>query len=711
MHALTNAVPDNPEKNTDQVFYKDSVRPVTYYESFAVDGVEYPDVFMLRPGELAEISFPNPDSVASYAIVECGVDTAVYSGVSVNGTAVTGTAGPDYPAGREDYATGYASPAERARVTYVNKVNPDALRTMTFSKKLYREDGVTELTAEDDPTPFSFRLYLGTEFEENPGAAAMHTYYIRDPKGCYCIWDTEQQAFISTEKTQYDELTGEQRAAAQFTTSLYGSVSRIPAGYTAEVRNVLAGTRFRLTERPSEMPDGYSFQKYAYNDPAWRGNTEDAATGIEDTVSTDLDPHVDVCNLKGWGLRVRKQWSDEAYMSGRDAAYFAVFTRNDDGTLTLVDAVNTVRQLLFGETSLYWYFLPLPVKVDFDRYEIREVKVDSPVVDAEGYVTSWASLEPVEDGGELQVYGTQKGETTGSAFTYTVQYERGTLQADTNIRVDTVTNNRPGIVLKKQDWNGNALPGAAFTLRDEDGNEIGSFTSDAEGLIPKVSEALPARTYYLVESEVPEGYRQPDEHVRFTISETGQVTLTENPLASLSEEAEEPDGGLVYTITVRNQPEAAALRVIKTDQGGLPLEEAVFTLTGPEEEKELVSRIPDGGKDAVIFADDNMQEGTYTLTETKAPEGYILPEDPVIIRVKKTDKGMTVTASVNGTELEYPQLEQDRDTGDWTLRIVNQGGYELPATGGPGTGMFRLAGFLLLLLAGALQLRRRADRY
>lgn len=326
-------------------------------------------------------------------------------------------------------------------------------------------------------------------------------------------------------------------------------------------------------------------------------------------------------------------------------------------------------------------------------------------------MTSWASLEPVEDGGELQVYGTQKGETTGSAFTYTVQYERGTLQADTNIRVDTVTNNRPGIVLKKQDWNGNALPGAAFTLRDEDGNEIGSFTSDAEGLIPKVSEALPARTYYLVESEVPEGYRQPDEHVRFTISETGQVTLTENPLASLSEEAEEPDGGLVYTITVRNQPEAAALRVIKTDQGGLPLEEAVFTLTGPEEEKELVSRIPDGGKDAVIFADDNMQEGTYTLTETKAPEGYILPEDPVIIRVKKTDKGMTVTASVNGTELEYPQLEQDRDTGDWTLRIVNQGGYELPATGGPGTGMFRLAGFLLLLLAGALQLRRRADRY
>lgn len=416
-----------------------------------------------------------------------------------------------------------------------------------------------------------------------------------------------------------------------------------------------------------------------------------------------------------------------------------------------------------------------------------------------------------------------------------MQYERGTLQADTNIRVDTVTNNRPGIVLKKQDWNGNALPGAAFTLRDEDGNEIGSFTSDAEGLIttaflrddadytltetrapqgyhgleapvsirlhdgivsvegveeiyytleqeegstptltlknrpfrlravkmglqadgtavplagvpfalhrevridtvtsmeltpladfeklvseeetgliPKVSEALPARTYYLVESEVPEGYRQPDEHVRFTISETGQVTLTENPLASLSEEVEEPDGGLVYTITVRNQPEAAALRVIKTDQGGLPLEEAVFTLTGPEEEKELVSRIPDGGKDAVILADDNMQEGTYTLTETKAPEGYILPEDPVIIRVKKTDKGMTVTASVNGTELEYPQLEQDRDTGDWTLRIVNQGGYELPATGGPGTGMFRLAGFLLLLLAGALQLRRRADRY
>jgi hypothetical protein len=33
-----------------------------------------------------------------------------------------------------------------------------------------------------------------------------------------------------------------------------------------EVREILAGTKYMVQERPSEIPDGYSFQKYVYYD-------------------------------------------------------------------------------------------------------------------------------------------------------------------------------------------------------------------------------------------------------------------------------------------------------------------------------------------------------------------------------------------------------------------------------------------------------------
>ena len=950
-YLLTNALPDSPEQTDDFVVHKGTDTAVSYHEVFMIAGIPYRDVFLLKPGETAEISFP--EDMTTYRIVECGVNTEVYESVAVNGTAIPGTRGAGYPSDRADFGIEEATADERARVVYRNNVNPEALRTLTIQKLLYDEHGVNEIGADTDNTAFSFRLYMGTEFEAEPDVAHMHTYHVKDPQGYYCKWDTSAQKFtkIGNGISDYSALTEEQKEAASFTTSINGAISRIPAGYTVVIRDVLAGTRFKVVERPGEIPDGYSFQKYLYYENESGGAQPQtltaAKTGVSDTITAGEDPAVKVCNLKGWGLRVNKVWSDAEYMTDRKPTYFAVFTRSvsesetgaaetggetgsgsESGTengngnvsesgsgpavenLTLVtvpiegsaERRTTLRQLPYGESSLYWYFLPLPVDVPFDRYEIREVKLTNPAVDADGYVTAYESMDVIPHEGELVIRGTQKSESAEADFTYTVLYDKGQVSQGSNVRVDTVTNNRPGIVLKKTDWSGNALAGAVFTLKDEAGDAIGTFTSDENGLIttaflsdnqnytltetnaPKgyhgledpvtmclnngavtvssveetyyileqgdgktpeltiknkpfelkvikqgvkndgsaetlggvhfelhreikvdnvvsmelvpmtgygdlvsaagtgivtgVDETLhdsrSSRSYYLIEKNAASGYLKMDEKIRFTITENGTVILDPSNAAELAEPVQDEESGkLTYTILVKNYEAAASIRIIKVDQMGMALEGAEFSISGKgiTTQSRLVSGIPEASadsddagnpaspaasenpaaadskvgsenpassdssaalenqktagsvdgsdtrtssettravQDAVIYVNESIPAGTYTLTETSAPAGYIGLEGPVTIMVKNENgTEMTVSASIGGKEFKYPEIARDKESGVWTITITNQTGYELPSTGGPGTGHFTVTGSLLIALAGGSLLRRR----
>ena len=193
-----------------------------------------------------------------HVIVECGVNTDVYERVDVNGTPIEGTSGAGYPANRKDYGIDDSTTDDRARVKYTNAVDPHALRTMTVVKKLFKEDGVTPIPYESDDINFSFRLYLASEFDTLK-EANMHTYHVRNPKGEYCGWDTPGQKFYSLGKTNYDDLTDAEKEAASFTTSIYGIIAKIPADHKVEIRNILAGTQFRILERSNDIPDGYSY--------------------------------------------------------------------------------------------------------------------------------------------------------------------------------------------------------------------------------------------------------------------------------------------------------------------------------------------------------------------------------------------------------------------------------------------------------------------
>ncbi|MBQ1307657.1 MAG: hypothetical protein IIY56_05850, partial [Erysipelotrichaceae bacterium] len=419
-HLLSNIHAGSEEEDEDYVFYKDSVSPVRYsHEGITIDGVNYEQVFILKPDETADISFP--EDAISYQIVECGVNTDVYEEVKVNDTVITGTSEEGYAANRKDFAVPYEEINDRPKVNYVNKVDPDALRTLTLTKNLLAEDGETPIHYPDDKSEFSFRLYLASEFD-TLDLANMHTYHVKDHEGYYCRWDADQQSFVKIGNgiSDYDSLSDEQKKQASFLTSVYGSISNIPVDHTVEVRNVLAGTRFRVQERPSEIPDGYSFQKYRYKD---EDRTETAEEGIMDTVVSNADPRIEVFNLKGWGLRMNKTWTDTDFMSEREPTYYAIYV-NTGSSLTLVEG--TVRQLKYetDPQSIYWYFDHLPdVSHNFKDYVIRELRITDPVVDEDGKVTSYGTIDPINNGEEITLSGRQKGEEQSLNFTYTVSYD------------------------------------------------------------------------------------------------------------------------------------------------------------------------------------------------------------------------------------------------------------------------------------------------
>ena len=310
----------------------------------------------------------------------------------------------------------------------------------------------------------------------------MQTYYVKDPDLNYCRWNKDTKKFESLGETDFNDLTEEQKKAAAFTTSIYGAISKIPVDHTIEVRNILAGTKFKTVEPPAKIPDGYSFQRYELNGQA---ATTPAAQGVWGTISTESNSEVVVRNLKGYGLRMNKTWSDAEYMAQRDPAYFAVYVENSSDPVLVG---GSVRQLPYTAKpqTLYWYFQTLIPGTYLNQYVIREVKISggTPVVDDEGVVTNADELtiEPLPHGAEFSLNGKQKGETEESPFEYTVLYEN--LEQKDNVRMQEVTDNRPGVILKKVQWDETTpLAGAEFTLTDNDGNLIGTFTSDENGLI------------------------------------------------------------------------------------------------------------------------------------------------------------------------------------------------------------------------------------
>ena len=117
------------------------------------------------------------------------------------------------------------------------------------------------------------------------------------------------------------------------------------------------------------------------------------------------------------------------------------------------------------------------------------------------------------------------------------------------------------------------------------------------------------------------------------------------------------------------------------------------------------------------FKVEGLDDGEYTLKETKAPAGYNRPADGFSVTLTATTANNqawdgTATKALTNLAVKVGQTDGTGDvtTGLGAITIKNTQGSSLPSTGGMGTVLLYVAGIAVFVLAGAtlvMALRRR----
>ena len=194
-------------------------------------------------------------------------------------------------------------------------------------------------------------------------------------------------------------------------------------------------------------------------------------------------------------------------------------------------------------------------------------------------------------------------------------------------------------------------------------------------------------TYTLTESTAPGGYQKLTAPITFTVDRTGKITLAAGTSSSVAEVSEDN-----LLLKVINQPQPRSLTLKKIVSG----------LTTDQKFTFQISYVPQGGGNAVTLQPVELAHGEQA-------DPITIPYGAMVTITETNHAGFSVLYK-NGEE-----LLQNGDsytffiTQDVTITAVNSTGYELPSTGGLGTGWFTLVGILLMTGAAALTiLRRRA---
>lgn len=109
-----------------------------------------------------------------------------------------------------------------------------------------------------------------------------------------------------------------------------------------------------------------------------------------------------------------------------------------------------------------------------------------------------------------------------------------------------------------------------------------------------------------------------------------------------------------------------------------------------------------------------VKAGTYSITETTAPDGYnklTAPFDVEAVKTGETTTNTTVYLDANGTETTTETNTKVTYTNENLAAsvkvVVNKAGSLLPSTGGMGTTIFTVTGAILMLIAAVIFVTRR----
>lgn len=148
--------------------------------------------------------------------------------------------------------------------------------------------------------------------------------------------------------------------------------------------------------------------------------------------------------------------------------------------------------------------------------------------------------------------------------------------------------------------------------------------------------------------------------------------------------------GAIFQLS-RDAAGAEVIKLVKVD-------DTTYRLALPTETDTAVDTITTGETGALVI--NGLADGTYYLTETKAPRGYNLLREPVKVTVAhKTENGKL-------TETSFVADQTQTDTSG-LVKVENNAGAELPSTGGIGTTAFYVLGSAMALGAVILLVTKK----
>ena len=193
------------------------------------------------------------------------------------------------------------------------------------------------------------------------------------------------------------------------------------------------------------------------------------------------------------------------------------------------------------------------------------------------------------------------------------------------------------------------LPGATLTIKDKDGKVVEEWVS---GDKPHYVEGLKAGTYTLTEKSAPKGYVLSEETIEFTLKEDGKVTS----VVMYNTKEKEPTKYKISKQDITSKEELPGATLVIKDKNGKVVEEWVS-----------------GNEPHYVK---NLAVGTYTLTETIAPDGYVLSSETINFTVEKDGKVKTVVMynELTKTKISKQDITTKEELPGATLVIKDKDG-------------------------------------
>lgn len=159
--------------------------------------------------------------------------------------------------------------------------------------------------------------------------------------------------------------------------------------------------------------------------------------------------------------------------------------------------------------------------------------------------------------------------------------------------------------------------------------------------------------------------------------------------------------GAEFTLAPKN---GTAMSFVQVDAGSATANAVYRVAKAGETDTTTTITTPASGK--VVFR--GLENGEYTLTETKAPAGYNKLASAIGVKVDGQNDGTDTTdATVTITYDNNNGSDYDQTASNGVIPVQNKSGAILPGTGGMGTIAFTVIGVLVIALGVAWTFKRK----